>query len=121
MMITSSNSEQVKPILVNNVNETKPKSNSLKLSTNHLSTETSHQPNSPQPVWNMDDFEINQPIGKQTKPTFAYTRFLILYIGYGSSATVYSAIHKSHSKKVAIKVIDLDKFERNQIDELRVK
>ncbi|KAG0910395.1 hypothetical protein G6F33_007928 [Rhizopus arrhizus] len=101
MMITSSNSEQVKPILVNNVNETKPKSNSLKLSTNHLSTETSHQPNSPQPVWNMDDFEINQPIG------------------YGSSATVYSAIHKSHSKKVAIKVIDLDKFERNQIDELR--
>lgn len=42
------------------------------------------------------------------------------YIGYGSSATVYSAIYKPHDKKVAIKVINLDKFERNQIDELRV-
>lgn len=34
---------------------------------------------------------------------------------------VYSAIYLPHNKQVAIKVIDLDMFERNQIDELRVK
>lgn len=34
---------------------------------------------------------------------------------------VYSAIYIPHNKRVAIKVIDLDMFERNQIDELRVK
>ncbi|KAL7314128.1 hypothetical protein PS15m_007779 [Mucor circinelloides] len=50
---------------------------------------------------NMDDFEIKQPIG------------------YGSSAMVYSAVYIPHNKRVAIKVIDLDMFERNQIDELR--
>ncbi|KAI8644571.1 kinase-like domain-containing protein [Parasitella parasitica] len=32
---------------------------------------------------------------------------------------VYSAIYLPHNKRVAIKVIDLDMFERNQIDELR--
>ncbi|KAF9581309.1 hypothetical protein BGW38_001723 [Lunasporangiospora selenospora] len=40
-------------------------------------------------------------------------------IGYGSSAVVYNAYYKPLSKRVAIKVIDLDMFERNQIDELR--
>ncbi|CAO3687343.1 unnamed protein product [Rhizopus stolonifer] len=40
-------------------------------------------------------------------------------IGYGSSAVVYEAIYKPMKKKVAIKMIDLDMFERNQIDELR--
>ncbi|KAG0179925.1 hypothetical protein DFQ28_001990 [Apophysomyces sp. BC1034] len=40
-------------------------------------------------------------------------------IGYGSSAVVYSAIYKPSNKRVAIKMIDLDMFERNQIDELR--
>ncbi|KAG9290338.1 hypothetical protein G9A89_007069 [Geosiphon pyriformis] len=40
-------------------------------------------------------------------------------IGYGSSAIVYNAIYIPSSKKVAIKIIDLDYFERNQIDELR--
>jgi serine/threonine-protein kinase OSR1/STK39 len=34
---------------------------------------------------------------------------------------VYSAIYLPYNKRVAIKVIDLDMFERNQIDELRVK
>ncbi|KAF9913179.1 hypothetical protein EC991_003639 [Linnemannia zychae] len=42
-----------------------------------------------------------------------------LPIGYGSSAIVYNAYYKPLNKRVAIKVIDLDMFERNQIDELR--
>ncbi|KAI9029804.1 kinase-like domain-containing protein [Phycomyces nitens] len=40
-------------------------------------------------------------------------------IGYGSSAVVYEAIYKPLNKRVAIKILDLDMFERNQIDELR--
>ncbi|CAG8605746.1 5550_t:CDS:2 [Paraglomus occultum] len=40
-------------------------------------------------------------------------------IGYGSSAVVYNAIYKPLNKQVAVKTIDLDRFERNQIDELR--
>ncbi|KAG2196383.1 hypothetical protein INT47_012887 [Mucor saturninus] len=48
-----------------------------------------------------DDFDIGNPIG------------------YGSSAVVYEAIYKPLKKRVAIKMIDLDMFERNQIDELR--
>ncbi|KAI8801129.1 kinase-like domain-containing protein [Cladochytrium replicatum] len=40
-------------------------------------------------------------------------------IGYGSSATVYIAKCLPMNKHVAIKMIDLDMFERNQIDELR--
>ncbi|KAI9280054.1 kinase-like domain-containing protein [Sporodiniella umbellata] len=49
----------------------------------------------------IDDFEIKEPIG------------------YGSSAIVYKAIYKPLNKPMALKMIDLDKFERNQIDELR--
>lgn len=41
-------------------------------------------------------------------------------LGYGSSAIVYKAIYKPLNKPMALKMIDLDKFERNQIDELRV-
>ncbi|KAF0462181.1 kinase-like protein [Gigaspora margarita] len=40
-------------------------------------------------------------------------------IGYGASAIVYSAIYKPLNKKVAVKMINLDFFERNQIDEVR--
>lgn len=40
-------------------------------------------------------------------------------IGSGSSAVVYVAKYKLTKKTVAIKVIDLDMFERNQIDGLR--
>ncbi|KAL0076820.1 kinase-like domain-containing protein [Phycomyces blakesleeanus] len=40
-------------------------------------------------------------------------------IGYGSSAVVYEAVYKPLNKRVAIKILDLDMFERNQIDELR--
>ncbi|KAI8077446.1 kinase-like domain-containing protein [Thamnidium elegans] len=50
---------------------------------------------------NPEDFEIKNPIG------------------YGSSAVVYKAIYKPRNIRVAIKMIDLDLFERNQIDELR--
>ncbi|KAI9346667.1 kinase-like domain-containing protein [Pilaira anomala] len=50
---------------------------------------------------NPDDFEIKNPIG------------------YGSSAIVYNATYKPRNMRVAIKMIDLDLFERNQIDELR--
>ncbi|KAL1918481.1 uncharacterized protein VTP21DRAFT_3141 [Calcarisporiella thermophila] len=50
---------------------------------------------------NFEDYEIKSPIG------------------FGSSAVVYHAIYKPTNKKVAIKMIDLDLFERNQIDELR--
>jgi hypothetical protein len=42
-----------------------------------------------------------------------------LCVGYGSSAVVYDAYYKPLNRRVAIKVIDLDMFERNQIDELR--
>ncbi|KAI9484217.1 MAG: kinase-like domain-containing protein [Benjaminiella poitrasii] len=49
----------------------------------------------------IDDFELKEPIG------------------YGSSAIVYKAIYKPLNKPMALKMIDLDKFERNQIDELR--
>lgn len=53
------------------------------------------------PFSHIDDFEIKEPIG------------------YGSSAIVYKAIYKPLNRKMALKMIDLDKFERNQIDELR--
>jgi hypothetical protein len=41
-------------------------------------------------------------------------------IGYGSSATVHSAMFKPQNRMVAIKMIELELFGRNQIDELRV-
>ncbi|KAI1317519.1 hypothetical protein EDD11_008326 [Mortierella claussenii] len=50
---------------------------------------------------NPEDYDVRQPIG------------------YGSSAVVYDAYYKPLNRRVAIKVIDLDMFERNQIDELR--
>ncbi|KAJ3175347.1 hypothetical protein HDU87_006299 [Geranomyces variabilis] len=66
-----------------------------------------HQQNIPDPVqqdplsMNVDDYQMGEPIG------------------YGSSAVVYIALYKPTNIKVAIKMIDLDMFERNQIDELR--
>ncbi|KAK9707713.1 hypothetical protein K7432_010032 [Basidiobolus ranarum] len=50
---------------------------------------------------NINDYEILSPIG------------------FGSSAVVHMAIYKPLQRKVAMKMIDLDFFERNQIDELR--
>jgi serine/threonine protein kinase len=41
-------------------------------------------------------------------------------IGQGSSACVYIAKYLPTGTQVAIKILDLDMFERNQIDELRV-
>lgn len=46
-------------------------------------------------------------------------RIMNTHIGYGSSAVVYNAYYKPLNRRIAIKVIDLDMFERNQIDELR--
>ncbi|KAJ3354165.1 hypothetical protein HDU83_005771 [Entophlyctis luteolus] len=57
----------------------------------------------PQFVFSMrfEDYELGNPIG------------------YGSSAIVYIAKYLPINKIVAVKVIELDMFERNQIDELR--
>lgn len=41
-------------------------------------------------------------------------------IGQGSSALVYIAKYLPTETQVAIKILELDMFERNQIDELRV-
>lgn len=49
-----------------------------------------------------------------------YTKKKKRDIGYGSSAIVYKAIYKPTNKRMALKMLDLDMFERNQIDELRV-
>ena len=49
-----------------------------------------------------------------------FIQFPKYYIGYGASAIVYGAIYKPLNKRVAVKMIDLDFFERNQIDEVRV-
>ena len=48
-----------------------------------------------------------------------YYLFFLSFIGYGSSAIVYLAAYKPLHVDVCIKQIDLDQFERNQIDELR--
>ncbi|CAG8434122.1 4733_t:CDS:10 [Ambispora gerdemannii] len=50
---------------------------------------------------NFEDYDIRNPIG------------------YGSSAIVYNAVYIPLNKKVAVKIIDMDYFERDQIDELR--
>jgi hypothetical protein len=75
---------------------------------------------------NIDDFDIKSPIGKpgdnrvQLMGIILTILFIIPYKGYGSSAVVYGAVYKPLNKRIAIKMIDLDLFERNQIDELRV-
>ncbi|KAI8078158.1 kinase-like domain-containing protein [Gilbertella persicaria] len=83
------------PTLVSSMIEPKKLSDNTKITLQLESTDQSHH------QANMDDFEIKQPIG------------------YGSSAIVYSATYIPCNKRVAIKIIDLDMFERNQIDELR--
>ncbi|CEP07635.1 hypothetical protein [Parasitella parasitica] len=101
-------SSSPKPILVNSPtlstsilqhSDSKKTVDSLKVNLQSNAEGSAELPQSSQT--NMDDFEIKQPIG------------------YGSSAMVYSAVYLPHNKRVAIKVIDLDMFERNQIDELR--
>jgi hypothetical protein len=60
---------------------------------------------------------------KGCKDIFQYIKHFncsIFHIGYGASAIVYGAMYKPLNKKVAVKMIDLDFFERNQIDEVRV-
>lgn len=41
-------------------------------------------------------------------------------IGYGSSAMVKRAVYKPTGRVVAVKIIELEKFERNHIEDLRV-
>lgn len=43
----------------------------------------------------------------------------MMFLGFGSSAIVHHAIYLPFKSEVAVKMIDLDHFERNQIDELR--
>ncbi|KAJ9059493.1 hypothetical protein DSO57_1001566 [Entomophthora muscae] len=59
------------------------------------------------------------PEQKNTLSSNAEDFDLIEPIGFGSSATVYLSLYKPTNLKVAIKVIDMDMFERDQIDELR--
>ncbi|CAO3639286.1 unnamed protein product [Mucor fragilis] len=83
--------------------------NGLKIMTSSTLNNDSNMPPSPVPSQllsehhfsQIDDFEIKEAIG------------------YGSSAIVYKAIYKPLNRRMALKMIDLDKFERNQIDELR--
>ncbi|KAJ1552198.1 hypothetical protein HK405_012255, partial [Cladochytrium tenue] len=61
---------------------------------------------------------------QQSAPAFLYSKDPADYelgkpIGHGSSAVVFIATYKPLKKTVAIKVIDLDSFERNQIEEMR--
>lgn len=70
---------------------------------------------------NMEDFTIKAPIGKVLLDLCSHGLNGSLYIGYGSSAVVYSAVYTPLNLRVALKMIDLDMFERNQIDELRVR
>ena len=106
---------------------------SLKISANVQHQEHS-TPASPIPsatesqvvIQSIDDFVIKGPIGKYicvrgNSDTYLFTyTFYNMFTGYGSSAVVYSAVYTPTSYRVALKMIDLDMFERNQIDELRV-
>ncbi|KAJ1972580.1 hypothetical protein H4R35_004596 [Dimargaris xerosporica] len=62
--------------------------------------------------------------GDSDEPTIPFSNQATDYqllepVGYGSSAVVYKALHHPNQQVVAIKIIDLDAFERRQIDELR--
>lgn len=52
-------------------------------------------------ICSLENFEIKNPIG------------------YGSSSVVYNAVYKPKNTRVALKMIDFELFERNQIDEVR--
>lgn len=54
------------------------------------------------------------------KSQAGFSSIFVSGTGYGSSATVYLARCKPLNTQVALKMIDLDSFERDQIDELRV-
>jgi hypothetical protein len=71
----------------------------------------------------IDEYELKGIIGKKNKNPKSSTTVALTCIGvlgYGSSAVVYGAFDTLRNAHVAIKMIDLDFFERNQIDELRV-
>ncbi|KAG0244868.1 hypothetical protein BGX31_008411 [Mortierella sp. GBA43] len=91
--VPSSNS--LRPLSVHTTSSFGPASPIGSLSSSSLNLPEDSLSNNP------DDYDIRQPIG------------------YGSSAVVYDAFYRPLNKRVAVKVIDLDMFERNQIDELR--
>ncbi|KAL0078867.1 kinase-like domain-containing protein [Phycomyces blakesleeanus] len=67
-----------------------------------------------------DSIAPPSPVSSESLSVYSMENFeLQSVIGYGSSAIVYSAIHIPLNKRVAVKIIDLDLFERNQIDALR--
>lgn len=113
--LDEANNKNPKPILITPSQSRKSISgidflNGLKIITN---TSTSHHdtstPSSPVPS-QQEQYHFNHIEDFDMKEV----------IGYGSSAIVYKAIYKPLNKCMALKMIDLDKFERNQIDELRV-
>ncbi|ORZ39903.1 hypothetical protein BCR44DRAFT_1496113 [Catenaria anguillulae PL171] len=57
--------------------------------------------------------------GRSRCSTLADDYDLDAIVGIGSSASVYSALYKPTRRRVAVKVIDLDMFARDQIEELR--
>ncbi|CAG8621496.1 2271_t:CDS:10 [Ambispora leptoticha] len=71
------------------------------MSISSVSSATNHSADEHVFSSNFEDYEIRNPIG------------------YGSSAIVYNAVYKPLHKEVAVKIIDMDYFERDQIDELR--
>jgi len=77
----------------------------------------------PDHIYSLDinDYNIGQVIG--TPIPFVISRTEKDWrenIGYGSSAIVHAATYIPLDKEVAVKMIELDRFESNQIEELRV-
>ncbi|ORX63041.1 kinase-like protein, partial [Hesseltinella vesiculosa] len=78
-----------------------------------------------QPATSLNDYELKGVIGKSRAfigsscSRVSSGFILLLLVGYGSSAVVYSALFLPQQRRFAIKMIDLDIFERKQIDELR--
>jgi serine/threonine protein kinase len=79
----------------------------------HTTSENTDPPASPANLRNPSSSAIH------TYSTHAEDYELRNTIGCGSSAVVYLANYKLLKEQLCIKQIDLDRFERNQIDELR--
>ncbi|KAI8366185.1 kinase-like domain-containing protein [Blakeslea trispora] len=111
----------VKPILVNSPTQSSSIIDAKRiLETIKINPPSEDNDHSAQHQTNIDDFEMKQPIGIESIQMCDFPNVIHACIGYGSSAIVYRATYLPQNKRVAIKVIDLDMFERNQIDGLRV-
>lgn len=58
-------------------------------------------------------------ITRLVQPLVSSFSLLFTFVGFGSSAIVYHTTYLPLNIEVAVKMIDLDHFERDQIDELR--